>query len=93
MDKQVYHCAANLRLRARMLLNEMGRWHEWAADVEDTALIERLEGCLRAMHQKKVAVCLEHERRPGDNGWDNNYSDSGAGCLRKSDDYRIEGRQ
>ena len=90
MDAQGYHCAHNLRLRAALLLQEMDRWHDWATDVEDTALIEQIEGCLKAMHRKKVAVCIVHEKQQVSGGWEKNHSANAAHWSRKSDDFQAE---
>ena len=80
MDVQGYRCAHNLRSRSSLVLNEITQfWHDWAADADDTALIEQVVACLKQMHAKKTAVCLAHERRPGGGGgWDKTHSGNSA---------------
>lgn len=77
MDIQGYHCAGNLRLRAWLVLNEMALWQDWAADEEDTGLIETIEQCLKAMHRKKVAVCIVYEKQTVSGGWEKRHSGNG----------------
>lgn len=48
---------ANLRLRSKMVMDEMARWREWATDETDEANIEALEALLDEIYRRKVAAC------------------------------------